>query len=80
MARISAAGKVSALLLPAPCTKMQTSLYWMSLLMNWMLQSEKAMLQHFKQLTQQGKMVILITHNQQSLSFCNKIISLDEEA
>lgn len=42
-------------------------------------QSEKAMLRHFKQLTQQGKIVILITHNQQSLSFCNKIISLDEE-
>jgi ABC-type multidrug transport system fused ATPase/permease subunit len=42
--------------------------------------SEKALLQHFKELTQQGKMVILITHNQQSLSFCNKIISLDEEA
>jgi ABC-type multidrug transport system fused ATPase/permease subunit len=42
--------------------------------------AEQAMLQHFKELTQQGKMVILITHNQQSLSFCNKIISLHEEA
>lgn len=42
--------------------------------------AENELLQHFKQLTQQGKMVILITHNKQSLSFCNKIVSLDEEA
>jgi len=38
--------------------------------------SEHSLLHHFKQLTQQGKIVILITHNQQSLAFCNKIISL----
>lgn len=42
--------------------------------------SENALLHHFKQLTQQGKMVILITHNKESFSFCNKIVSLDEEA
>ncbi len=42
--------------------------------------AENELLQHFKQLTQQGKMVILITHNKQSLSACNKILSLDEEA
>jgi ABC-type bacteriocin/lantibiotic exporter with double-glycine peptidase domain len=40
--------------------------------------SENRLLQHFKQLTQTGKMVILITHNKSSLSFCNKIVSLDE--
>jgi ABC-type bacteriocin/lantibiotic exporter with double-glycine peptidase domain len=43
-------------------------------------ESEFELLQHFKQLTQQGKMVILITHHQASLSFCNKIVSLHEEA
>lgn len=43
-------------------------------------ESENALLHHFKQLTQQGKMVILITHNKESFSFCNKIVSLDEEA
>lgn len=42
--------------------------------------SENALLHHFKQLTRQGKMVILITHNKESFSFCNKIVSLDEEA
>lgn len=42
--------------------------------------AENELLQHFKQLTQQGKMVILITHNKQSLGCCNKILSLDEEA
>lgn len=42
--------------------------------------SEDALLNHFKKLARNGKMVILITHNKESLSFCDKIISLDEEA
>jgi ABC-type multidrug transport system fused ATPase/permease subunit len=41
-------------------------------------QSELELLLHFKQLAQSGKMVILITHNKESLSFCNNIITLDE--
>jgi ABC-type transport system involved in cytochrome bd biosynthesis fused ATPase/permease subunit len=41
-------------------------------------ESELAMLHHFKKLSQTGKMIILVTHNKQSLSFCDKIISLDE--
>lgn len=42
--------------------------------------SENELLHHFKQLSASGKMVILITHNKESLSFCNKIVSLHEEA
>jgi ABC-type bacteriocin/lantibiotic exporter with double-glycine peptidase domain len=42
--------------------------------------SENALLHHFKQLSAAGKMVILITHHKESLSFCNKIVSLHEEA
>ncbi len=34
--------------------------------------------QHFKDLVAAGKTVIMITHDSKSLSFCNKIISLDE--
>jgi len=41
--------------------------------------SECSLLNHFKYLSQTGKLVILITHNKRSLSFCNKIISLDEK-
>ncbi len=41
-------------------------------------ESELAMLRHFKKLSQRGKMIILVTHNKQSLLFCDKIISLDE--
>jgi len=41
--------------------------------------SECALLQHFLQLARAGKMIILITHNRKSLSFCNKIISLHEQ-
>jgi ABC-type multidrug transport system fused ATPase/permease subunit len=41
--------------------------------------SECALLRHFLQLARTGKMVILITHNRKSLSFCNKIISLHEQ-
>jgi ABC-type multidrug transport system fused ATPase/permease subunit len=41
-------------------------------------ESELAMLRHFKKLSQRGKMIILVTHNKQSLSFCDKVISLDE--
>lgn len=41
--------------------------------------SEKLLLEHFKELSQKGKMVILITHDKQSLSYCTKIISLDEQ-
>jgi len=40
--------------------------------------SEVRLLQHFKQLTRQGKIVILITHQKESLSFCDKVISLNE--
>ena len=40
--------------------------------------SENLLLQHFTDLSEQGAMILLITHNKQSLSFCNKIISLDD--
>jgi ABC-type bacteriocin/lantibiotic exporter with double-glycine peptidase domain len=40
--------------------------------------AEDRMLDHFRALADSGKIVILITHNRESLSFCNKIISLDE--
>ncbi len=39
--------------------------------------SEGLLLQHFKHLAEEGKMVILITHQRSSLAFCNKIISLN---
>jgi len=41
--------------------------------------SSIVLLEHFKELTTAGKMVILITHDKQCLSYCNKIISLDEQ-
>lgn len=41
-------------------------------------ESELAVLRHFKELSQKGKMIILVTHNKQSLSFCDRIIALDE--
>jgi ABC-type bacteriocin/lantibiotic exporter with double-glycine peptidase domain len=41
--------------------------------------SEHALLNHFKQLAQTGKIIILVTHNLSSLDYCNKIVSLDEE-
>lgn len=40
--------------------------------------SEILLLEHFRELAQQGKMIILVTHNKKSLSYCTKIISLDE--
>jgi ABC-type bacteriocin/lantibiotic exporter with double-glycine peptidase domain len=40
--------------------------------------SEITLLQHFQQLAQAGKMIILITHHRNSLSFCTKTISLDD--
>ena len=40
--------------------------------------SEHCLLKHFKHLCEEGKLVILITHDKKSLSFCNKILSLDE--
>jgi ABC-type bacteriocin/lantibiotic exporter with double-glycine peptidase domain len=40
--------------------------------------SETAMLRHFQQLAKEGKMVVMITHDKQSLSYCNKIVSVDE--
>ena len=41
--------------------------------------SSITLLKHFKELTAKGKMVIMITHDKQSLSYCNKIVSLDEQ-
>jgi ABC-type bacteriocin/lantibiotic exporter with double-glycine peptidase domain len=40
--------------------------------------SVQQLLCHFRQLANEGKIVVLITHDQNSLSHCNKIISLDE--
>ena len=40
--------------------------------------SEERLLGHFRQLTTEGKIVILITHNKKSLSWCNNIISLED--
>lgn len=42
--------------------------------------SEDRLLDHFRSLAHAGKMVLLITHNRESLSFCNKIITLGENA
>lgn len=36
------------------------------------------MLHQLQQLSQQGKMILLITHDKKTLSFCNKVTSLDE--
>ena len=40
--------------------------------------TEMGFLTHFRSLAQQGKIIILITHNKASFSYCNKMISLDE--
>ncbi|MDB5130547.1 MAG: hypothetical protein JWR02_296 [Mucilaginibacter sp.] len=42
-------------------------------------QSERCILLKLQLLAQQGKMIVFITHNKASLSFCNKILSLDEK-
>ena len=41
--------------------------------------SENDILTQIKQLAVQGKMILFITHNKSSLSYCNKVIMLDEE-
>jgi len=41
-------------------------------------ESERCLLQHLEELSKKGKMIILITHNKESLSFCTKIIDLDK--
>lgn len=41
-------------------------------------QSENEILDSLQQLTLEGKMILFITHNKAGLSFCNKIISLDD--
>jgi ABC-type multidrug transport system fused ATPase/permease subunit len=41
-------------------------------------QSENEILKSLKQLAHDGKMILFITHNKAGLSFCNKIVSLDD--
>jgi len=41
--------------------------------------SERCLLIHFQKMAAGGKLVVMITHDQESLSYCNKIISLDED-
>ena len=41
-------------------------------------QAERGLLDRCLRLTQQGKMILLITHNKQNLSLCHKTILLDE--
>jgi len=40
--------------------------------------SEKMLLIRLKMLAQKGKMIMMITHNRSSLSYCNKLISLND--
>jgi len=42
--------------------------------------SEMKMLEHFKQMAESGKIILLITHNKRALERCHKTISLDEQA
>ena len=42
-------------------------------------ESSIIILKHFKELSADGKIVIMITHDKESLSYCNKIISLNEQ-
>ncbi|WP_184549172.1 ATP-binding cassette domain-containing protein [Mucilaginibacter sp. FT3.2] len=41
-------------------------------------QAEESILIQLKQLAQQGKMILFITHNAASLAYCNKIIALND--
>ncbi len=41
-------------------------------------ESEIALLKHFTTLAHEGKIILLITHNKESLSYCHNIIALDE--
>jgi ABC-type multidrug transport system fused ATPase/permease subunit len=41
-------------------------------------EAEENLLDYFQCLSKHGKMIVLITHNKKSFSFCNTIISLDE--
>lgn len=40
--------------------------------------SEHSLLQYFRELAAKGKIILLITHNKESLSLCDKTIGLDE--
>jgi len=40
--------------------------------------STKTLLEHFRTISQEGKIVVMISHDRNSLSYCNKIISLDQ--
>ena len=42
-------------------------------------EATRCMLEHFRELTAAGKSVVIVTHDKKSLSYCNKIISLDEQ-
>jgi ABC-type multidrug transport system fused ATPase/permease subunit len=42
-------------------------------------QSEISLLHHMKSISLKGKLIMLITHNKESLSFCNKTIFLNEK-
>ena len=41
-------------------------------------EATQKLLIHFRELAAAGKLVVMITHDKNSLSFCNKIISLDQ--
>jgi ABC-type transport system involved in cytochrome bd biosynthesis fused ATPase/permease subunit len=41
--------------------------------------STLSLVKYFKELSAKGKIVIMVTHDAKCLSFCNKIISLDEQ-
>jgi len=40
--------------------------------------AEKEILEKLGEITQAGKMILLITHNKESLAYCNKVLTFDE--
>jgi ABC-type bacteriocin/lantibiotic exporter with double-glycine peptidase domain len=42
-------------------------------------ESTVSILEHLRELSNKGKIIIMITHDSKSLSFCNKIVSLNEQ-
>lgn len=42
-------------------------------------ESENKLLQHCQALAAASKIILLVTHNKESLAYCNKIVSLDEK-
>ena len=66
-------GMKNASVLPVLCREMRLSLLWMSLEQRWIWSVKESIRQYLKGYVNEGKTVILTSHEMEELSLCDRL-------